>query len=49
MRKVPHARINETAFDLHCGREPDSETSNLLKFDALKNKTDSHFSAQQDT
>ena len=37
MRKIPHTRFKKSAFELHYGREPNTEISNLLKIDALKN------------
>ena len=35
-RKTLHTRINKSAFELHYGREPNTEISNLLNLDALK-------------
>ena len=35
MRKTPHTRLNKSAFELHYGREPNTEISNLLNTDAL--------------
>ena len=37
MRKTPHTKLNKSAFELHYGREPNTEISNLLNTDALKN------------
>ena len=37
MRKTPHTRLNKSAFELHYGREPNTEISNLLNTDTLKN------------
>ena len=36
MRKTPHNRLNKSAFELHYGREPNTEINNLLNIDALK-------------
>ena len=39
MRKTPHTRLNKSAFEIHYGREPNTEISNLLNIDALKKLT----------
>ena len=49
MRKTPHASLGTSAFELHYGREPNSEISNLLKLDTLKTITNNCFSAKLDT
>ena len=37
MRKTPHKRLGKSAFELHFGQEPNTEISNLLNIDTLKN------------
>ena len=32
MRKTPHKRLIKSAFELHFGREPNTEISNFLNF-----------------
>ena len=49
MRKTPHTRLNKSAFELHYGREPNTEISNLLITDALKNLTKTCILAKPDT
>ena len=49
MRKTPHTRLNKSAFELHYGREPNTEISNLLNIDALKKLTKLCISAKPDT
>ena len=50
MRKTHHTRLNKTAFELHYGREPITEISNLLNLDLLKKKiTEPCISAEPDT
>ena len=49
MRKTPHTRLNETAFELHYSREPNTEISNLLNFDTLKRLTKTCILAKPDT
>ena len=49
MRKTPHTRIKKSAFELHYGREPNTEMSNMLNLDALKTITKSCISAKPDT
>ena len=48
MRKTPHTRLNKSAFELHYGREPNTEMSNLLNIDALKKLTKTCISAKPD-
>ena len=49
MRKTAHTRLNKSAFELHYGREPNTEISNLLNTDALKKLTKTCISAKPDT
>ena len=49
MRKTPNTRLKKSAFELHYGREPNTEISNLLKLDAVENITRNCFSAKPDT
>ena len=49
MRKTPHSRLNKTAFELHYGRKRNTEISNLLKLDNLKELTNHSVSAKPDT
>ena len=49
MRKTPHTKLNKSAFELHYGREPNTEISNLLNIDALKKLTETCISAKPDT
>ena len=49
MRKTPHSRLKKTAFELHYGRKPNMEISNLLKLDNLKELTNHSVSAKPDT
>ena len=49
MRKTPHTRLKKSAFELHYGREPNTEISNMLNLDALKTITNSCISAKPDT
>ena len=49
MRKTPHTRLNKSAFELHYGREPNTEISNLLNTDTLKELTKTCISAKPDT
>ena len=49
MRETPHTRLNKSAFELHYGREPNTEISNLLNIDALKELTKTCISAKPDT
>ena len=49
MRKTPHTRLNKSAFELHYGREPSTEISNLLNTDTLKKLTKTCISAKPDT
>ena len=49
MRKNPHSRLNKSAFELHYGRKPNTEKSNLLKLDNLEKLTKHSVSAKPDT
>ena len=49
LRKTPHTRLNKSAFELHYGREPNTEISNLLNIDALKKLTKTCISVIPDT
>ena len=37
MRNTPHTRLEKSAFELHFGREPNTELSNMLKLNEIKN------------
>ena len=39
MRKTPHRQLKKPAFELHYGREPNTEIGNLLNLHALNNRT----------
>ena len=43
MRTTPHTRLEKLAFQLHFGREPKAELSNMLKLNEIKNPTNSLF------
>ena len=47
MRNTPHTRLKKSAFELHYGRKPNTEISNLVKLDKLKKLTKR--SAEPDT
>ena len=49
MRKTPHTRLKKSSFELHYGRSPNTEVSNLPKLDNLKKLTESSISAKPDT
>ena len=49
MRKTPHSRLKKSAFELHYGRKPNTEISNLLKLDNLKTLTNLSVLAKPDT
>ena len=49
MRTTPHTRLRKPAFELHFGREPNTEWSNMLKLDKTKSITDNFISARPDT
>ena len=39
MRKTPHTRLKKSAFELHYGRKPNTEKSNLLNLDEIEKLT----------
>ena len=47
MRKTPHTKLKKLAFELHYGRKPNTEITNLLSLDIRKNLTKN--SAKPDT
>ena len=47
LRKTPHTKLS--AFKLHYGRKPNTERTNLLSLDNLKNLTKNSISAKPDT
>ena len=49
MRTTPHTRLKKSAFELHFGREPNTEWSNMLKLDKTKSITNNFISARPDT
>ena len=50
MRTTPHSRLSKTAFELHFGREPNTELSNMLKLKEIKKLTNNHsVSAKSET
>ena len=49
MRNTPHTRLRKSAFELHFGREPNTESSNMLKLDKTKSITNDFLSARPDT
>ena len=49
MRKTPHPRSKKSAFELHYGRKPNTEKSNLLKLDNKKKLTNHSVLAKPDT
>ena len=48
MRKTPHTKLKKSAFELHYGRKPNTEISNLLSLDNLKNLTKNSISGKPD-
>ena len=38
MKKTPHTKLKKSAFELHYGRKPNTEVTNLLSLDNLKNR-----------
>ena len=46
MRKTPHTKLKKSAFELHYGRKPNTEITNLLNLDNL---TKNSISAKPDT
>ena len=49
MRKTPHSRLKKSAFELHYGRKPNTEISNLLNLDEIEKLTKRSVSAKPDT
>ena len=49
MRKTPHTRLKKHAFEMHYGREPNTEISNMLNVDKVKELTKNSVSAKPDT
>ena len=49
MRNLPHTRLRKSALELHFGREPNTEWSNMLKLDKTKSITNDFISARPDT
>ena len=49
MTKTPHTKLKKSVFELHYGRKPNTEGTNLLNLDNLKNLTENSISAKPDT
>ena len=49
MRNTPHTRLKKSAFELHYGRKPNTETSNLLNLDEIEKLTKRSVLAKPDT
>ena len=49
MRNTPHTRLKKSAFELHYGRKPNTEISNLLNLDEIEKLTKLSVSAKPDT
>ena len=49
MRKTPHTRLKKSAFELHYGRNSNTEISNLLNLDEIEKLTKRSVSAKPDT
>ena len=49
MRKTPHTRLKKSAFELHYGRKPNTEISNLLKLDTVEKLTKDSVLSKPDT
>ena len=49
MRKTPQTRLRKSAFELHYGRKPNTETRNLLKLDDLEKLTKNSIPAKPDS
>ena len=49
MRKTPHTKLKKSAFELHYGRKPRTEITNLLNSDNLKNLTKDSILAKPNT
>ena len=48
-RKTPHTRLKKSAFELHYGRKPNTEISNLLNLDEIEKLTKRSVLAKPDT
>ena len=48
MRKTPHTKLKKSAFELHYGRKPNTEITNLLNSENLKNLTKDSILAKSD-
>ena len=48
MRKTPHTRLKKSAFELHYGRKPNTEISNILKLDTVEKLTKDSVLAKPD-
>ena len=49
MSKTPHTKLKKSAFELHNRRKPNTEVTNLLCLDNLKNSTNKSISPKLDT
>ena len=49
IRKTPHTKLKKSAFELHYSRKPNTEVTNLLNSDNLKNPKKDSFLAKPDT
>ena len=49
MKKTPHTRLKKSALELHYGREPNTEISNLLNLDKIEKLTKRSILAKPDT
>ena len=49
MRKMPHTRLKKSAFELHYGRKPNTEISNLLNLDEIEKLPKRSVLAKPDT
>ena len=49
MRKTPHTRLKKSAFELHYGRKPKTEISNLINLDEIEKLTKRSVSVKPDT
>ena len=49
MRKTPHTRLKQSTFELHYGRKPNTEISNLLKLDMVEKLANDSVLANPDT
>ena len=49
MRKTPDTRLKKSAFEIHYGREPNTEIRNMLNIDKVKEITKNVISTKPDT